>query len=54
MEFTEFKGLIQAHFKKITEGVSNIFTVDVDKDEFWNIYLDSFLAGTNNERWWCL
>ena len=48
MEFTEFKGLIQAHFKKITEGVSNIFTVDVDKDEFWNTYLDSFPAGTNN------
>ena len=33
MEFTEFKGLIQTHFKKITEGVSNIFTVDVDIDE---------------------
>ena len=48
MEFTEFKGLIQAHFKKITEGVSNIFTVDVDKDELWNTYLDSFPAGTNN------
>ena len=33
MEFTEFKGLIQAHFKKITEGVANIFTVDIDIDE---------------------
>jgi hypothetical protein len=45
MEFEGYKALMQAHFKKMCEG--RLFEVDVDKDELWNLYLDSFPPGTN-------
>jgi len=47
MEFKEFKGLLQENFKNMSSDASHLFEVDLDKDEFWNLYLDSFPKGTN-------
>lgn len=47
MEFAEFKTIFQQHFEKMICDASHLFEVDVDKDELWNLYLDSFPAGTN-------
>lgn len=47
MEFTDFKRAIQAHFANLSEGADHIYEVEVDKDELWNLYLDSFPGGTN-------
>lgn len=47
MEFKEFKQLFQKNFTKLSEEVDHLFEVEVDKDELWNLYLDSFPAGTN-------
>ena len=47
MEFTMFKKAIQDHFAKLSETADHLFEVEVDKDELWNLYLDSFPAGTN-------
>ena len=47
MEFEQFKIALQNHFKEITENVSYLFEVDVDKDELWNVYLGSYPEGTN-------
>lgn len=47
MEFEQFKVALQNHFKEITQNVSYLFEVDVDKDELWNVYLDSYPEGTN-------
>jgi hypothetical protein len=47
MEFIELKKKLQENFKKMTEDVTHLFEINVDKDEFWNLYLDSFPEGTN-------
>lgn len=47
MEFTEFKKALQKRFAEITKDETHLFEVSVDKDELWNLYLDSFPAGTN-------
>ena len=47
MEFKEFNSLLAENFKKMSEG-KELYTVDIDKDQLWNVYLDSFPAGTNN------
>lgn len=47
MEFRNFKKRFQENFKKLTKGVDTLFEVNIDKDELWNLYLDSFPAGTN-------
>ena len=47
MEFKEFKELLQENFKQMVKGVNHLFEVDVDKDELWDLYLDSFPEGTN-------
>jgi hypothetical protein len=47
MEFKEFKNLFQKNFAEMTKDASHLFEIDVDKDEMWNLYLDSFPAGTN-------
>jgi hypothetical protein len=45
--FTPFKRVFQANFADMTKDANRLFEVEVDKDEFWNLYLDSFPAGTN-------
>lgn len=47
MNFTEFKKVFQKNFADMVEDADTLFEVSVDKDEFWNLYLDSFPAGTN-------
>lgn len=47
MEFKEFKKLVQEHFEKMSKDATHLFEIDIDQDEFWNLYLDSFPAGTN-------
>lgn len=45
--FLKFKKALQDHFNEMQKDVTHLFEVDVDKDELWNTYLDSFPAGTN-------
>ena len=47
MTFTEFKKIFQKNFEDMTKDADRLFEIDIDKDEFWNLYLDSFPAGTN-------
>lgn len=47
MEFKEFKQIFQDNCYQILRNVDNLFEVEVDKDELWNLYLDSFPEGTN-------
>ena len=47
MEFTEMRDKLMEHFNKMVKDVDHLFEVAVDKDELWNLYLDSFPAGTN-------
>lgn len=47
MEFIKFKEALQTHFEIMTKDATHLFEVNVDKDELWNTYLDSFPAGTN-------
>lgn len=47
MEFKDFRKAIQDHFEKMVSDVNHLFEVEVDKDEMWNTYLDSYPVGTN-------
>lgn len=47
MSFNEFKKRFQQHFDKLIQYADHLFEIEVDKDEFWNLYLDSFPAGSN-------
>lgn len=48
-DFKNFKKAIQEHFNAMTSNnlKAPLFEVKLDKDELWNLYLDSFPAGTN-------
>ena len=55
MEFTVMRDKLIENFNEMTKDVAHLFEVNVDKDEMWNLYLDSFPAGTNEiyrERRW--
>lgn len=43
--FKDFKKAIDQQLKNMSKD--ELFTVNVDKDELWNLYLDSFPEGTN-------
>lgn len=47
MEFHNFVTKFQNNFSQLTANATHLFEVEVDKDEMWNLYLDSFPAGTN-------
>lgn len=47
MEFLKFKKALQEQFAEMAKDVTHLFEVSVDKDELWNLYLDSFPTGTN-------
>lgn len=46
IEFTDFRNEIKKRFDDLADNFQ-LFYVDVDKDELWNYYLDSFPAGSN-------
>ena len=46
-EFMFLKKKLYEHFNEMQKEADRLFEVDVDKDELWNTYLDSFSAGTN-------
>lgn len=48
MTFTEMRNKLMKHFNEMVKDVDHLFEVAVDKDELWNLYLDSFPAGTND------
>lgn len=47
MEFKEFKIAFQHQFNALTKNKEKLFLTDVDKNEIWDLYLESFPAGTN-------
>ena len=47
MEFVAMRDKLIEHFNMMTKDADQLFEVDVDKDELWNLYLDSFPPGTN-------
>lgn len=47
MEFVAMRDKLIKHFNMMTKNVDQLFEVDVDKDELWNLYLDSFPPETN-------
>lgn len=47
MEFLEFRSIMQRHVTEILQDQRQLFVAGVDKDELWNLYLDSFPPGTN-------
>jgi hypothetical protein len=47
MEFKELKVLLQENFTQLSTDTNKLFEVDLNKDELWELYLDSFPAGTN-------
>ena len=48
MEFHKFHEKFQKNFTELIANATHLYEVEVDKDELWNLYLDSFPAGTNN------
>lgn len=47
MEFSKFNTKLQQNFAAITKNATHLYEVNLDKDILWNLYLDSFPAGTN-------
>ena len=45
--FDIFVSRMQKHFEDEMKDCTRLYTVNVDKDEMWNLYLNSFLPGTN-------
>lgn len=43
----KFKKALQEHFDVMQKEATHLFEVNVDKDELWNTYLDSFPVGSN-------
>lgn len=47
MDFKTFSDRMKANFNSKSENAGHLFEVEVDRDEIYNMYLDSFPAGTN-------
>lgn len=45
--FKEFRTLLQKHFDEMVKDGAPLFITNADEDKLYNLYLDSFLAGTN-------
>lgn len=46
-DFKEFRALLQDHFNEMVKSENPLFITDADEDELYDLYLDSFPAGTN-------
>ncbi len=55
MEFVEMRDRLISNFNEMAEDADYLFEVSTDKDKLWDLYLDSFPAGTNEifrkRRW---
>ena len=47
MEFNEMRKMLQENFARMTATATHLFDLSDDKDELWNLYLDSFPEGKN-------
>ena len=47
MDFIRMRDKLIAHFDTMVEDATHLFEVELNKDVLWNLYLDSFPAGTN-------
>ena len=45
--FKEFRTLLQKHFDEMVKDGAPLFITNADEDKLYNLYLDSFPAGTN-------
>lgn len=48
MRFEEFVKKMQTHFNEMCKNVTRLYVTDTDPDEMYNLYLDSYPAGTND------
>lgn len=46
-DFSKFELAVQRQFEKMSEDSVLLYETDVDKDQLWNVYLESFPEGTN-------
>lgn len=46
--FKEFRALIQKHFNEMVKDDAPLFITNADEDKLYDLYLDSFPAGTNS------
>lgn len=47
MTIKDVKKALQLNFMEMTKDSTHLFEVELDKDKLWNLYLESFPAGTN-------
>ena len=47
LNFKDVKVGLENHLKKMTEENNHLIVVELDKDELWNLYLDSIPAEDN-------
>ena len=47
MDFKTFSNKLQENFNEMVKDSNCLFEVEVDKDEIWNTYLDSYPHGSN-------
>ena len=47
MKFSEVRDLLWFHYMEMADDNTPLFQANVDSDELWNMYLDSFPPGTN-------
>lgn len=45
--FVEFRDKLIENFNTMSKSATHLFEIELDKDELWNLYLDSFPEGTN-------
>jgi len=48
MEFLTMKNLLQKNFEEMVRDSTHLFEVELDKEELWSLYLESFPLGTND------
>lgn len=47
ISFSELMKMFRKNFETMVKDEEYLYIVDLDKDQLWNLYLDSFPAGTN-------
>jgi len=47
MSFSQVRNLLEKNFNACINNGTTLFTVELDKDKLWQVYLDSFPEGTN-------